>query len=352
MKRKLMMLGLITLLGATAFGADGEVAKDDTQKTIEELKAENETLKEKLASNVIIAGEEGRPTELIKQGEQKDEWQISARTYIEREDYELGSKDFGASENIMMFGTGINMVKGKWGYHINVEQRGTGHINSEGADNQNTRVDYKIRYQATPKLGVHFKYRSERGTKKRSAWAAEQNRNRDRIELGIDSSYQYLSGWFVVGHDVDSTMGAKNHGNYYEGDMGPTFQLTEKFALKPSFYSTGEFYDNFDETMFDHQVRLMAIYQATEKLTIMPRIRYSLYRGVEENSYTYRYESDYRVRAELLAAYTINDQWSIDGGIAYDWQDRDYDYSKSGGDKSKMKNIDVFWYTLGVNYRF
>ena len=339
MKNKLMMLGLITMLGATAYGAEAQ--------TIEELRAENAQLKEKLANTVLVV-EDGRATEMIKQGDQGDEWNISARTYIEKEKYDLGSKDFAESENIMMFGTGINAVKGKWGYHLNVEQRGTGHINSAGADNQNTRVDYKIRYQATDKIGVAFKYRSERGTKKRSTWAAEQNRNRDRVELGLDTSYKYLSGWFVAGHDVDSTIGAKNKGNYYEGDMGPSFQLTDTFALRPTFYSTGEFYNNNDETMYDHQLRLMGIYQATEKLTIMPRVRYSLIRDLSETSKTYDYTSDYRIRAELLAAYTINDQWSIDGGIAYDWQDREYDR----GTFKETKNIDMFWYTMGVNYKF
>ncbi|MCK5779582.1 MAG: hypothetical protein KAH04_01080, partial [Psychrilyobacter sp.] len=190
MKKKLMMLGLITVLGATAYGAETQ--------TMEELKAENTQLKEKLASKVLIV-EDGRANEVIDQGTKEDEWNVSARTYIEREQYEMGSKDFGASENIIMFGTGVNAVKGNWGYHLNVEQRGTGHLNTDGADNQNTRVDYKIRYQATPKIGVAFKYRSERGNKKRIAYAAEQNRNRDRVELGLDTSYQYLSGWFVVG---------------------------------------------------------------------------------------------------------------------------------------------------------
>jgi opacity protein-like surface antigen len=347
MKKKLLMLGLITLLGANAFAAENteEYSKSEY---MEMLKAENVTLKEKLANTVLIV-EDGRAVEKINQGDQGEEWKISARTYIEREQYEMGTKDFGASENIIMFGTGINAVKGKWGYHLNIEQRGTGHLNSEGADNQNTRVDYKIRYQATPKIGVAFKYRSERGNKKRTAWAAEQNRNRDRVELGIDSSYEYVSGWFVVGHDVDSQLGAKNQGNYYEGDLGPTFQLTDNFALRPTLYSTGEFYNNNDETMYDHQVRLMGIYQVTDKLTIMPRIRYSIERDLSETSKTYDYTSDYRVRAELLAAYSINDQWSVDGGIAYDWQDREYDGGSNG---KSTKNIDMFWYTMGVNYRF
>ena len=340
MKKKLSILGLIVFLGTNTFA-------EEAPQTLEQLKAENLTLKEKLANTVLVVEDSGK-AEIIKQGNQGEEWQVSARTYIEKEKYDLGSKDFGESENILMFGTGINAVKGNWGYHLNVEQRGTGHINSDGADNQNTRVDYKIRYQATPKIGVAFKYRSERGTKKRDAYAAEQNRNRDRVELGLDSSYQYVSGWFVVGHDVDSTNGAKNKGNYYEGDLGPTFSITDNFALRPTVYSTGEFYNNNDETMYDHQVRLMGIYQATDKLTIMPRVRYSLLRDLSETSKTYDYTSDYRVRAELLAAYKINDQWSIDGGIAYDWQDREYDR----GTYKENKNIDMFWYTAGVNYKF
>jgi hypothetical protein len=362
------MLGLITILGGAAFGADGEVTKDDTQKTIEELRAENETLKEKLNSVVLRVGEENSATsEVIHQGEQGDEWQISARTYIENELYD-GYDGWNPSENILMLGTGINMVKGKWGYHINIEQRLTGHVNSDGADNQLIRSDWKVRYQATDKIGVAFKYRAERGNQKRASWAAESNRDRDRVEIGIDTSYKYLSGWFVVGHDVDSGQSSggeiigKGKGWYYEGDMGPTFQIMDKFAIRPTIYSTGEFYHGYgteDNTMYDHQIRLMAIYQATDKLTIMPRIRYSIYRGVENTSdkYTHSmigeghlYTSDFRVRAELLAAYTINDKWSIDGGIAYDWQDRT---GGSGSDwDSETRTLDMFWYTLGVNYRF
>ena len=351
MKKKLMMLGLITMLGATAYGAEAQ--------TIEELRAENAQLKEKLANTVLVV-EDGRATEMIKQGDQGDEWNISARTYIENELYS-GYDGWSPSENIFMFGTGVNAVKGKWGYHLNVEQRLTGHMNSEGADNQNSRVDYKIRYQATDKIGVAFKYRSERGNVKRDVpWAAEQNRNRDRVELGLDTSYKYLSGWFVVGHDVDSRLGAKGKGNYYEGDMGPSFQLTDTFALRPTIYSTGEFYHGYgaeDNTMYDHQLRLMGIYQASDKLTIMPRIRYSLYRGVENTSNKNGnegriYKSDFRIRAELLAAYTINDQWSVDGGIAYDWQDRTGGKASGPDWNNKARTLDMLWYTMGVNYKF
>lgn len=281
------------------------------------------------------------------------QWSVSARTYIEREDYSRG--DFGQSENIFMFGTGVNAVKDRWGLHLNVEQRLTGHLNTEGADNQNTRVDYKVRYQATDEMGVHFKYRSERGRKKRDAWAAEQDRNRDRFELGTDFNFfdGYWSGWLVGGHDIDSSNGAKNKGQYYEGDMGPTFQINEKLSLRPTVYSTGEFYDNNNEEMLEHQIRLMAIYKHSDKLTLMPRVRYTLSRELEEDSYTYRYESDYRIRAEFLFDYKINDQFSVDGGIAYDWQDRDYERKDGNGEKfDETLNIDMIWYYLALNYRF
>jgi len=355
MKKKLSMLGLVVFLGANAFA-------EDTPQTMEQLKAENITLKEKLANTVVKVEDSGR-TELIKQGDQGEDWQISARTYIENELYS-GYDGFHPSENIFMVGTGLNAVRGKWGYHLNIEQRLTGHINSEGADNQLIRSDWKVRYQANDKVGVAFKYRAERGNQKRAAWAAESNRDRDRVELGIDTGYEYLSGWLVVGHDVDSgqsqngVVSGKGKGWYYEGDMGPTFQLSDDFALRPTFYSTGEFYHGYggeDNTMYDHQIRLMGIYQATDKLTIMPRIRYSLYRGVENTSNKTGnegtvYESDFRVRAELLAAYKINDQWSVDGGIAYDWQDREG--GKASGWDKETRTLDMFWYTLGVNYRF
>jgi len=348
MKKKLMMLGLVTMLGATAYGAEAQ--------TIEELKAENAQLKEKLASNVLIVGD-GRATEVIKQGDQGEKWNISARTYIENELYS-GNGVFGngaaEQEDIFMLGTGVNAVRGKWGYHLNVEQRLTGHMNTEGADNQNTRVDYKIRYQATPKIGVAFKYRSERGGKKRDVYAAEANRNRDRVELGLDTSYKYLSGWFVVGHDVDSGVGAKNKGNYYEGDMGPSFQLTDTFALRPTFYATGEFYENHgdNDAMNAGQLRLMGVYQATEKLTIMPRVRYTLYKTIESDSQTgswNNYTAQGRIRAELLTAYTINDRLSIDGGIAYDMQTRKYTNKVN---RPKDSDFDMIWYTMGVNYKF
>lgn len=312
---------------------------------------ELETIEDIATEGVLILNEENTETEVIAEGVKKDEWAISARTYIEREDYSRG--DFGATEDIFMLGTGVNMVKGRLGLHLNVEQRLTGHMNTEGADNQNTRVDYKIRYQATDQMGLHFKYRSERGSKKRDAWAAEQGRNRDRFELGTDFNYfdGNFAGWFVVGHDIDSatTGGAsKNKGQYYEGDVGPTFQITEKLALRPTFYSTGEFYDNNNEEMLEHQIRLMAIYKYSDKLTLMPRVRYTFSRELEEDSYTYAYESDYRVRAEFLFDYKINEQFSIDGGIAYDWQDRDYDRKTF----KETKNIDMIWYYLAANYRF
>lgn len=370
MKKRLLLGALLVIGGVT--GANlyaSEIQLTDQEKiqlltkeleesrfTIDQMSsqlalipAELETIDDIATEGVIIIDEEQGQTDVIAEGEKDPEWSVSARTYIEREDYSRG--DFGQTEDIFMIGTGVNAVKGRWGLHLNVEQRLTGHLNTEGADNQNTRVDYKLRYQATDQMGVHFKYRSERGRKKREAWAAEQNRNRDRFELGTDFNFfdGYWSGWLVAGHDIDSGDGAKNKGQYYEGDMGPTFQMSERLALRPTVFSTGEFYDNNNEEMLEHQIRLMAIYKYSDKLTLMPRVRYTISRELEEDSYTYRYESDYRVRAEFLFDYRINEQFSVDGGVAYDWQDRDYE-SKDGS--KTTKNIDMIWYYLAMNYRF
>ncbi len=360
MKKFKALLFLTTSI--IALGASSELNTTDVKEMtpavraiIEKYKKENEELKKIIGKEVNIKGGEEAPDEKIEEGVKKEQWAFSSRTYIEREDYSLPGNDFGNTEDIFMLGVGVSAVKGKLGLHLNTEQRMTGTMNSNGADNLNTRNDYKVRYQLTDEVGVHFKYRSERGNKKRDAYAAEQNRNRDRFELGTDFNlYEGMwSGWLVGGHDIDSQKDNKNKGNYYEGDMGPTFQVTEKLALRPTVYSTGEFYDNNDETMLDHQLRLMAIYQCSENLTLMPRVRYSLSRTLEEDSYSYRYDSDYRVRAEFLFNYVLTASSSIDGGIAYDWQDRNYKRKDSTGRRyDETKSIDMLWYTLGFTYSF
>lgn len=360
MKKIKALLFLTTSI--LAMGATSELNSEDVKEMTPEVKAiiekykkENDELKKLVETRVKVVGESEASDVAIVEGVKKDQWAFSSRTYIEREDYSLSGNDFGNTEDIFMFGVGVSAVKGKIGLHLNTEQRMTGTINSDGADNQNTRNDYKVRYQLTDEVGVHFKYRNERGNKKRDAYAAEQNRNRDRFELGTDFNlYDGMwSGWLVGGHDIDSTNGNKNKGNYYEGDMGPTFPITEKLALRPTVYSTGEFYDNNDETMLDHQLRLMAIYKYDDKLVLMPRVRYSLSRTLEEDSYSYRYDSDYRVRAEFLFNYALTASSSIDGGIAYDWQDRSYKKKDSAGRKyDETKSIDMLWYTLGFTYLF
>ncbi|MGL6119229.1 MAG: hypothetical protein ACRC0V_01870, partial [Fusobacteriaceae bacterium] len=142
----------------------------------------------------------------------------------------------------------------------------------------------------------------------------------------------------------------KENGWYWEGDFGPSFKLTEKLSLKPTLYTTGEMYDSYE--MIENQIRIMMPYQATEKLTIMPRVRVTLGRdfdsidsnGKKEKAWEYEFGS--RIRYELMANYMINDQFSTFMGVAYEQADRKF---AATGEK---KDIDLFWTYISLSYKF
>lgn len=308
MKKKLFLLGALTLLGTQTFSAEEAAATP-----------------------------------------QKSNWTVTSRTYIENEIY-TGTGIYDKAEGINGFfiGQGFTASKGKLSLSFNGEQRLLGHQNSQGFDSAVSRLDYQVRYQVFDKIGVSAKYRSDNTT---------TGNDRDRYQIGFDSSYKYLSGWFVVGHDIDSKIGGAHHdtdnGNYYEGDMGPTFQLTDTFALRPTLYATGEFYNNGGDTstMNAGQIRLMGIYNATPNLTLMPRVRYTIYKEIKSDSKTgdwTNYKAAGRIRAELLAGYKVTENLSVDGGVAYDTQTRKFT-DKANTENSKLNMV---WYTVGMNYKF
>ena len=210
-----------------------------------------------------------------------------------------------------------------------------------------TRVDWKVRYQLFNSQAFHIKYRNEDKVND------EMNSNwtRDRYELGTDFNHfnGMLGGWLVVGYDRDKssnpTDGAtRNDGWYWEGDFGPTFKLTEKLSLNPTLYTTGEMYDSGD--MVETQIRVMMPYVLNDKVTIMPRIRFTLDREYEEkNKKVWEFKAGDRIRYELLANINITEDLSSFVGVAYENADRDY---VDGG----KKDIDLFWTYASLTYKF
>lgn len=329
MKKSLYLLAALSLLGTNVF------AKEVVAEPVVE------TSKEVIVEPVVIIEE--APVET---------WSISGRTYIETEDFDNGSGWMGGhdDEDGTFIGTGISATKGKLTLDLNVEKRLGGDLTSDSqAEWDAVRADWKVRYQLFEKQAFHLKYRSENkvvDSERAPSWMGSTRRN--RIELGTDFNHfdGLFAGWFVVGHDEDKpSVGSNTDGNYWEGDFGPTFKLTDKLSLNPTIYTTGERYDNGDMT--ETQLRIMLPYQVNEKLTIMPRVRITLDRETKNADGSMWWEQDFgdRVRYELMANYVINDQLSTFVGIAYEDAERNI-Y------KGETKDLDMIWTYVSLNYKF
>lgn len=282
----------------------------------------------------------------VAYGEETEKpWAFSARTYAEVESF---SGDLGkdGAEDAAYFGVGVNATRGKFSYDLNVEKRGGGTTPFFTEGWEQTRVDYKVRYQALDNVGVHVKYRSETQAQKKKAsepyW--QGSKNRDRLEFGTDwGGVLNTSGWFVVGFDTDTNTAAKEEkGWYWEGDFGPSYEINEKLTIRPTFFTTGENYDDADWTYREHQLRLMAIYRLNDKVTLMPRVRYSLVREVED-----AYDAAGRYRIEFMGTTQWTEKASSFWGVAYDYQDRDFDASGEAN-----KDFSMLWAYFSLAYSF
>lgn len=272
-------------------------------------------------------------------------WSYSARTYVEVEDYD-GDLGESGSEDQAFFGVGVNASRGKWSYDLNVEKRGGGTTPFFNEGWEQNRIDYKVRYQALDNVGIHVKYRDEtRAQKKKDGEPYWQgSTNRDRFELGTDwGNVLKTNGWFVVGFDTDTDTAAKEtDGWYWEGDFGPSFKINDKLTITPTIYTTGETYDDTDYTLREHQLRLMASYKINDKVTLMPRIRYSLVREVEDD-----YDAAGRYRFELMGTTQWTEQSSSFWGVAYDYQDRDFDAAGK-----ENQDFSMMWVYFSLSYSF
>ncbi|MGL6115050.1 MAG: hypothetical protein ACRC1R_08415 [Cetobacterium sp.] len=335
MKKSLYLIAALTLMGTNIFANTAEIKE--------------ESLNEE--------------TQLLTSVEAPvSTWSFTGRTYLETENFDNSSKivrgdnqmkSMGKGDDAVFWGTGIAASKDKLTLDLNVERRYIGGAYSfKDGTNDRTRVDYKVRYQLLDKQGFHVKYRNEKGNGFR----------RDRFELGTDWNYfdNLFAGWFVVGHDIDKTA-KRSKGNYWEGDFGPTFKLTEKLSLNPTLYTTGEFYDSYE--MVETQLRIMTPYQVNDKLTVMPRIRITLDRTQDEKvtkaasssfgDFKRSYDTGLnRLRYELMANYVINDQFSTFVGVAYENGKRDFKNSDLFGGKDGKETLNMWWGYVGLNYKF
>ena len=176
-----------------------------------------------------------------------------------------------------------------------------------------------------------------------------------------------FAGWFVVGHDDDKADGSFNdkgvytssnrtNGNYWEGDFGPSFKLTDSLSLNPTIYTTGEYYDGYE--MVETQLRIMMPYQLNDKITIMPRVRITLDKTVDDKlngSYVTNYEQKLgdRIRYELMANAVLTDNLSAFVGVAYDASKRDFKNSdKFGSGTDGKQDANMWWSYVGLNYNF
>ncbi|MGL4998391.1 MAG: hypothetical protein ACRC5T_05425 [Cetobacterium sp.] len=337
MKKMIYLLAALSIVGTTVLA--------------------KEVIAEPVASKEIVP----TPMEAVVVKEVVEPWKFAGRMYLETEDFDNASPLIeGDHEDGTFWGTGISATRGKLTLDLNVEKRfggDTSFINTD-AEWEATRVDWKIRYQLFANQAFHLKYRNEERLRDYSQSTWYGDRKRQRIELGTDFNHfdGLLGGWLVAGMDQDKWSDSqtessdKEKGWYWEGDFGPSFKLTEKLSLKPTLYTTGEMYDSYE--MIENQIRIMMPYQATEKLTIMPRVRVTLGRdfdsidsnGKKEKAWEYEFGS--RIRYELMANYMINDQFSTFMGVAYEQADRKF---AATGEK---KDIDLFWTYISLSYKF
>ncbi|MGL6024400.1 MAG: hypothetical protein ACRC0F_07270, partial [Cetobacterium sp.] len=314
-----------------------------------------ESSKEVIVEPVVVIEEVAAPA-----------WSFAGRTYLETEDFDNDSRVAGGdNEDGTFWGVGVSATKGKLTLDLNVERRFGGDLSTNSdAEWEATRVDYKIRYQLFESQAFHLKYRNDQRTRDYGKNTYHNNWTRDRYELGTDFNHfnGLLAGWLVVGKDKDkeTASGAKSRDNgwYWEGDFGPSFKLTDKLSFNPTVFTTGEMYDSYE--MVETQIRIMMPYKATEKLTIMPRIRFTLDRTHDaywKGDYIEQYQNEAgnKIRYELMANYVINDQFSTFVGVAYEDNtrtfkndDKLFDWTQPNGDH----DIDLIWAYAGLNYKF
>lgn len=285
----------------------------------------------------------------------KNEWKFTGRTYLETEDFDNDSPLIRSDDEDGTFlGTGINATKDKLSLDLNVERRLGGDLalKKSEAEWKSTRIDYKIRYQLFPNQAFHLKYRNEQRNRDYSKKTYHNDWERDRFEIGTDWNHfnGKFAGWLVAGYDKDKTnipgIGTtKEKGWYWEGDFGPNIKLTEKLSLNPTLYTTGERYDSYDMT--ETQLRVMTPYKVNEKLTIMPRIRFTLDRENKDShgNTIWKYKPGDRIRYELLADATLTKNISTFVGVAYEKATRDFK-------NDSKKDIDMIWTYTGLNYKF
>ena len=273
-------------------------------------------------------------------------WAFSARTYAEVESYDGDLGENGAEDGAF-FGVGVNARRGKWSYDLNVEKRGGGTTPFFVEGWEENRVDYKVRYQVLDNVGIHVKYRDEtRAQKKKDGEPYWQgSRNRDRLEFGTDwGNVLKTNGWFVLGFDTDSATDATETNRWYwEGDFGPSFKINDKLTITPTIYTTGETESGASDSVFrEHQLRLMASYKLNDKVTLMPRVRYSVVREIEDS-----YDAAGRYRFEFMGTTQWTEKASSFWGVAYDYQDRDFD--AAGADN---QDLSMLWAYFSLSYNF
>jgi hypothetical protein len=362
MKKSLYLLAALSLLGTNVF------AKEVVAEPVVVTPISGEVTEENV-------NEETQIMTMVEVPE--DKWSFNGRMYLETENFDNSSKiargtdkmnAMGSGDDALFWGTGISASKDKLTLDLNVERRYIGGAYSfKDGTNDRTRVDWKVRYQLLENQGFHVKYRNEKGDSFR----------RERFELGTDWNYfnNMFAGWFVVGHDIDrgtsyeasilegKPIMTKNNkrtkGNYWEGDFGPSFKVTEKLSINPTLYTTGEFYDTYE--MVETQLRVMMPYQATEKLTIMPRIRVTLDKTVDTKNdktngdYVRDWDAGFgeRIRYELMGNYTFTEQLSTFVGVAFENGKRDFknsDRFEKGANGKETCNM--WWGYVGLNYKF
>lgn len=360
MKKSLYLLAALSLLGTNVFAKEVVAGPATTTETVApvagEIREEN-------------VNEETQVMTMVEVPE--DKWTFNGRAYLEMEDFDNGSNLAGGDdEDGTFFGTGVSASKGKLTLDLNIEKRLGGDLSSDhNPEWESLRVDWKVRYQVFANQGFHLKYRNETRTRDFSQETYHDDWRRNRYELGTDFNHfnGMLAGWLVVGYDrdkQDNNYGLlntnKNNGWYWEGDFGPSFKLTEKLSLNPTIYTTGEMYDTYE--MVETQIRVMMPYQATEKLTIMPRIRFTLERTYDEKDSSldgkfhrkYDNKAGNKIRYELMANYVINEDFSTFVGVAYEANTRTYkNEEKFGwGPGNGDHDIDLWWSYIGLNYKF
>ena len=364
MKKSLYLLAALSLLGTNVFAKEVVAGPTTTTETVAPVAGE------------ITEERVNEETQIMSMVEiPEDKWTFAGRMYLETENFDNSSKiirgagkmdSMGNGDDALFWGTGISGSKDKLTLDLNVERRYIGGAYSfKDGTNDRTRVDWKVRYQLLENQGFHVKYRNEKGDSFR----------RERFELGTDWNYfnNLFAGWFVVGHDIDkgysyealildpteSTVvkkGNRTKGNYWEGDFGPSFKINDKFSINPTIYTTGEFYDTYE--MVETQLRIMTPYQATEKLTIMPRIRITLDKTVDskiDGDFVRDWDSGFgeRIRYELMGNYVFTEQLSTFVGVAFENGKRDFKNSDRFGKGANGKEtVNMWWGYVGLNYKF